>query len=159
MPVPASPSHEEVDPGPYFRLFNEIGIIAQLSRAMFEARLPKGMLVAHFAILNHLVRVGDGRMPLDLARAFQVPKATITHNLGVLQRHGLVRLAPNPADGRSKLVWITDGGRTFREAAIRDMTPDFARLAAEAPELDPASLTPDLTALREILDRMRDPRA
>jgi hypothetical protein len=26
----------------YFRLFNEIGIIEQLSRARFEARLPRG---------------------------------------------------------------------------------------------------------------------
>jgi hypothetical protein len=62
----------------YFRLFNEIGIIEQLSRARFEARLPKGVLVPHFTVLNHLMRVEDGRTPLELARAFQVPKTTLS---------------------------------------------------------------------------------
>jgi hypothetical protein len=39
----------------YFRLFNEIGILEQLSRARFEARLPKGVTVPHFSVLNHLM--------------------------------------------------------------------------------------------------------
>ena len=30
--------------------------------------LPEGFLVSHFAVLNHLVRLGDGRTPLDGAR-------------------------------------------------------------------------------------------
>jgi hypothetical protein len=61
----------------YFRLFNEIGIIEQLSRARFEARLPQGAPCPHFSVLNHLMRVEDGRTPLELARAFQVPKTTL----------------------------------------------------------------------------------
>ena len=46
-----------------FQLFNEIGIIGQLSRAMFEARLPDGLLLTHFTVINHLIRVKDGQTP------------------------------------------------------------------------------------------------
>ena len=98
----------------YFRLFNEIGIIEQLARTAFEARLPPGFVVAQFSVLNHLVRVGDGRTPLAIARAFQVPKTSMTHTLSVLEREGLIEIRKNPGDGRSKLVYITGAGERFR---------------------------------------------
>lgn len=139
-----------------FAVFNEIGILNQLSTAMFEARLPKGFVIGQFAVLNHLVRVRDGRTPLDLARAFQVPKTTMTHSLAVLERHGLVRLAPNPADGRSKRVWITDEGRRFRAAAIAALSPDLARIADAFPVDRLAPVLPELAALRKVLDALRD---
>ncbi len=78
----------------YFRLFNEIGIIDQLATTFLESRLPEGLLAPHFTVLNHLVRVKDGRTPLELAMAFQVPKTTMTHQLGVLERRGLVVRGP-----------------------------------------------------------------
>ena len=106
------------DPRLYFEFFNEIGIIEQLSRTLFEGRLPRGVLVSHFSILNHLIRGADGRTPLELARAFQVPKTTMSHSLGLLTGRGWVEMRPNPSDARSKCVWITEAGRRFREEAI-----------------------------------------
>jgi DNA-binding MarR family transcriptional regulator len=140
----------------YFTLFNEIGIIAQLSRAMFEARLPSAMLVSHFAVLNHLIRVQDGRTPLELARAFQVPKTTMTHTLSVLGVAGLVSQRPNARDGRSKRIWITEAGRTFRDTAIGALAPDLERLQEHFSPSEVERLLPQLTALRTILDAMRD---
>lgn len=140
----------------WFTLFNEIGILEQLSRAILEAHLPKGLIRPHFTVLNHLIRVADGRTPLELARAFQVPKPSMTHTLAGLERHGFVELRPNPDDGRSKQVWITPAGRAFRDRAIAAIGPDFDRLSDT---LDPdryAELLPALTRLREVLDRMRD---
>jgi DNA-binding MarR family transcriptional regulator len=139
----------------YFAFFNEVGIINQLATAMFEARLPQGFLVSQFAVLNHLIRVGDGRTPLDLARAFQVPKTTMTHTLVVLERHGLIRMAANPADGRSKCVWITDTGRAFRETAIAALQPDVAAMAGDFPAEQIAAMMPALTALRKMMDAAR----
>jgi DNA-binding MarR family transcriptional regulator len=140
----------------YFRLFNEIGIIEQLSRTIFEARLPPGFVLAQFSVLNHLVRVADGRTPYDLARAFQVPKTSMTHSLAVLGRAGLIEFRPNPKDGRSKLVHITPAGRKFRDEAIASLAPDFQRLAHAVPPQQVARLLPDLEALRQFLDRDRD---
>lgn len=140
----------------YFRLFNEIGIIEQLTRTIFEARLPPGFVLAQFSVLNHLVRVADGRTPLAMARAFQVPKTSMTHSLAVLERAGLIEFRPNPEDGRSKLVHITPEGRAFRERAIASLAPDMQRMAAAIPPEQVARLLPDLVALRQFLDRDRD---
>ncbi len=154
-----NPSHQG-GPDPaliaYFALFNEIGILAQLSSAMFEARLPPGVLVSQFAILNHLIRVKDGRTPLDLARAFQVPKTTMTHTLALLEGRGHVRLDTNPRDGRSKLVWITPDGRDFRNRAITMLMPDIEALARVFPADRVQAMLPHLTALRETMDARRD---
>ncbi|MDH4413215.1 MAG: MarR family transcriptional regulator [Rhizobium sp.] len=140
----------------YFRLFNEIGIIGQLSRSLLEARLPPGFVAAQFYVLNHLVRVGDGRTPLAIARAFQVPKTSMTHSLAVLEQAGLIEIRKNPGDGRSKLVHITDAGRQFRQDAIDALAPDLKRIAAAIPPDHVARLLPDLEVLRKFLDTDRD---
>ena len=140
----------------YFRLFNEIGIIGQLSRALLEARLPPGFVAAQFSVLNHLARVGDGSTPLVIAQAFQVPKNSMTHSLNVLEREGLIEIRRNPQDGRSKLVYITDKGRMFRDDVIGALAPDIARIAAAFPPDSVARLLPDLETLRKFLDADRD---
>ena len=139
----------------FFELFNEVGIIEQLSRALFEARLPSGMLVSHFSVLNHLIRVRDGRTPLELARAFQVAKTTMTHTLSVLERHALVEMRPNPADKRSKQVFISDAGRAFRERAIASLAPDIATLATRFDVDKVERMLPLLSELRRQLDEQR----
>lgn len=139
----------------FFPLFNEIGILAQLSAALFEARMPDGYLTSQFAVLNHLIRVKDGRKPMELARAFQVPKTTMTHTIGLLEKRGHVRLEENPKDGRSKLVWLTDAGRQFRDSAISAAAPDMAALARAFGPERAAQLIPHLSALREIMDASR----
>ena len=115
-----------MNPAPIFEFFNEIGIISQLSSALFSRTMPHGVHVAHFSILNHMVRLGDGRTPVQLASAFQLTKATMTHSLGVLEKAGFVRIEPNPQDGRSKLVHLTAEGRAFREEAIQSVRPGLS---------------------------------
>ena len=145
------------DPRPlFFRLFNEIGILEQLSRTIFQARLSHGMLVSHFAVLNHLLRVEDGRTPLELARAFQVPKTTMSHTLAGLEAAGFIRMKPNAADGRSKRVWITPAGQRFRNASIASVAPELNDLALAFSEDRVARILPELEALRKIMDRRRD---
>lgn len=139
-----------------FRLFNEIGIIEQLSRTMLEARLPDGLIAPHFTILNHLIRVRDGATPMEMARAFQIPKTSVTHTVGVLDRRGLVSVRPNPNDRRSKCVWLTDAGRALRDQVIADLEPDFAGMLAGLDLNDLAAIVPVLTNLREVMDHHRN---
>jgi DNA-binding MarR family transcriptional regulator len=140
----------------YFRLFNEIGIIGQLSRSLLEARLPPGIVAAQFSVVNHLVRLGDGKTPLALAHAFQVPKNSMTHSLTVLLREGLIEFRNNPQDGRSKLVYITAAGRSFQAKTIDALAPDIARIAAAFPPEFVVRLIPDLERLRKFLDADRN---
>jgi DNA-binding MarR family transcriptional regulator len=142
-------------PHEIFAFFNEIGIIAQLSSTLFNRSLPDGLSVAHFSILNHLVRLGDGRTPLQLASAFQVTKATMSHSIGVLSRRGFVRIEKHPDDGRSKLVFLTETGRAFRERAIEKSTDALAGLMGELDADAMANMLPRLRAVREALDRNR----
>lgn len=139
----------------YFEFFNEIGIISQLTRTVIERRLTEGLSLPHFSVLNHFVRLGDGRTPGELARAFQVPKNSMTNTLAGLQRRGLIDVRPSETDARSRLVYITDAGRAYREQAIAALGPDIARLAKLiAPSVIDA-LTPQLTELRRVLDENR----
>lgn len=140
----------------WFALFNDIAILAQLSGALMEARLPPGFLVSHYGVLSHLSRVKDGRTPLDLARAFQVPKTTMTHTLAGLEKAGLVRVAPNPADGRSKCVWLTEEGRSFLTRAVAALAPDMAALEAAHPLATLGEAPEALAHLRTVMDKMRD---
>jgi DNA-binding MarR family transcriptional regulator len=138
-----------------FEFFNEIGIISQLASAFFSKHLPDGVHVAHFSILNHLVRLGDKRTPVQIAQAFQITKATMTHSLGVLEKHGFIALEPNPGDGRSKLVILTPSGRAFREKAIAAVGPAFAPILAQLDAGDLFSMLPGLRKVRQILDANR----
>lgn len=139
-----------------FSFFNEVGIIGQLSNKLFERSLPEGFLVSHFAVLNHLVRLGDRRTPLAVARAFQVPKTTMTHTLSGLEKAGLIRFAPNPDDGRSKWVVLTREGRRFRDEAIARLQPAVAKMTRRIPADRVAAVLPVLVEIREYLDRERD---
>jgi DNA-binding MarR family transcriptional regulator len=149
-------SEPDPDIGLLFSFFNEVAIIGQLSGNLFERRLPAGFLVSHFAVLNHLARLGDGKTPLDLSRAFQVPKTTMTHTLAGLDKAGLIRFAPNPKDGRSKCVMLTEAGQAFRNDAIARLGPDLRAIAAAIPSDRVAAVLPLLAEVRAWLDRERE---
>jgi len=140
----------------YFQLFNEIGILSQLTRAMLEARLGDGMLLPHFTVLNHLIRVGEGTTPLKLSVAFQVPKASMTHTLAGLVKAGYIEMRENENDKRSKFVYITDAGRAFRSEAIQSLGPDVDELSKALSVREVKAILPALEKLRKTLDSQRD---
>ena len=139
-----------------FAVLNEIGIIAQLSAAAFEARLPDGMRLAHFRVLNHFARLGGERSMVRLADAFQVTKGAMTNTVGRLLERGYVTVRADPGDARAKLVSMTPEGEAARNAALAAMGEELARLrAAFAPEAWVGAL-PFLRELRTWLDADRD---
>ncbi len=141
--------------GAIFAFFNEVGIIHQLSSTLFQSRIPDGVTVAQFSILNHLIRVRDGQTPQALASAFQVPKTTMTHSLAGLVKRGFIEFRPHATDGRSKCVWLTGPGRTFRDQCIGALADDMKRLAPNLNIDDLIRMTPALADLRRVLDEDR----
>ncbi|MEQ8400801.1 MAG: MarR family transcriptional regulator [Roseitalea porphyridii] len=110
---------------------------------------------SHFAVLNHMVRLGDGRTPAELASAFQVTRATMSHTLTLLDRRGFIRLAANERDARSKLVFLTEDGRRFRNEAIGAVEA-MVRQVFDPQTLDHlAAALPHLQAIRKRLDENR----
>ncbi len=139
-----------------FRVFNEVGIIAQLSSTAFERVMPDGMTLAQFTILNHFVRLGGRRRPSDLARAFQVTRATMTSTLQRLEPKGLVNIIADESDGRGRLVEITDAGRAIHADCLARLAPVLASLLQTIGSAPFAAALAPLTEIREKLDRMRD---
>lgn len=142
-----------------FRLFNEIGIIAQLATSMFERAMPKGMTIAQFSLLNHFARLGGGKNPAALASAFQVTKATMTSTLQRLAAKGLVSIVPDPADGRGKRVSITDEGRQMRERCVAALAPELGELSKLWSPIESEVILSRLAELRQRLDKARHQRA
>ncbi|MCF6214961.1 MAG: MarR family winged helix-turn-helix transcriptional regulator [Emcibacter sp.] len=140
----------------YFSLFNEIGIISQLSSALVNEQLPKGLSNAHFNVLIHLDRLGDGQTPLAISRAFQLPKTTMTHTLCGLDAHQLIEMRPNPKDGRSKCVWLTQKGRVFRNKIISNLAPDLIKLSTQIPQDHILATVTALVEIRKIMDANRE---
>ena len=73
-----------------------------------------------------------------------------------LEKHGLVRTAPNPKDARSKCVFLTEDGRTFHQNAVSALGPALAKMTETIPPEDILAALPLLTRVREYLDQNRD---
>lgn len=143
------------DPTAY-RVFNEIGIINQLTGAAFREVLPRPLNTAMFGVLNHFVRLGDGKTPSALASAFQVSKPSMTSTLAKLEQAGFVRIAADPEDGRTKRVTITEAGRAARAEAVARTQALFAELEPHLRDFPMDRLLKDLAHLRAVLDAARD---
>ncbi|MBL0373170.1 MarR family transcriptional regulator [Rhizobium sp. KVB221] len=139
-----------------FRYFTEIAITAQLSGRLFEKVMPDGMTMAQFGILNHLSRVGNGQTPVEIARAMQVTKGTMTSTLGTLERAGFIETRPDARDGRSKRIEISSAGREAVRAAIAAVEPEVAFLARQVNIDDVDASLPIVEKLRKLLDERRN---
>jgi len=138
-----------------FGFFTEIGIIDQLATAIFANSLPDGVHPSHFGILNHLVRMGDGKSPMRIASAMQVTKNTMTHSLKILQDRGYINVQPDPEDGRGKLVFLTQAGRLFREEAIALVTKKVEPIIGREQIEIMRRVRDDLALMRAHLDNNR----
>ncbi len=139
----------------FFKVFNEIGIIHQLGSTAFEKTLPDGLKISQFSVLNHFVRLGEESTPLQLANAFQVTKGAMTNTLKRLLDRELITIRPDPNDGRSKRVFITEKGRTTRDQCIQRVAPLFVILKESLSESEFRAAIPFLEKLRQILDEER----
>jgi len=138
-----------------FQFMTEIGIIHQLGSTVMERSLTDGLTLPQFAVLNHLVRLGDQQSPVELARAMQVTKATMSSTLGRLERKGLVAGNPNPDDGRSRRIAITPRGRKVRDRAITAVAGHIADIEKEIGTAALENGLPLLRKVRTLLDRAR----
>jgi DNA-binding MarR family transcriptional regulator len=151
--LPAVPSAAE---DLLFQTFNEIGIISQLATARLERVLPMGLRASQFSILNHMVRLGDGRTHQALTNAFQVTKGAMTNNLTRLLDKGLLTMQVDALDGRVKRYYLTSDGRRVREEARVAIGLGYDELLAAFEQQEFADALPFLRRLRSYLDEHRE---
>ena len=140
---------------PLFSYFNEIGIIAQLSNALFERSLPDGLNNSQFGVLNWFARVDSQATPGRLATAFQVTGGAMTNTLKKLEAKDLVKIEPDEFSGRKKKVTITLKGEKVRKQAIAAAAPLFQEFAENFPQENIELQLGQLQKVREYLDQRR----
>lgn len=128
----------------------------ELEQRAFGAVIAAGFDDITLAQARVLQRIGPaGTRLTELAEASQVNKQTAGGLVDQLEEAGYVRRAPDPADGRARLILLTDKAL----AAVPIANAEVARVEAEwAAHLGPrrmAALRDALAALREITDPYR----
>ena len=102
---------------------------------------------AHGAIGQHIK--DSGSRVTELAQLAQLTKPTVVYLVNELERLGYVERIPDPADGRAKLVHLTERGMRAQKAGreiVARIEQDWSRLLGEG----------DFATLRELLQRLHD---
>ena len=102
---------------------------------------------AHGAIGQHIS--DRGSRITELAQLAQLSKPTVVYLVNDLERLGYVERIPDPADGRAKLVCLTERGARAQEAArgiIAEIEQDWGELLG----------ADDFAVLRALLQRLHD---
>ena len=134
-------------------LFSEILVVDQLARASVARRLPKGMELSHFSVLNHLAHAGTERSPAQLAKAFHLTRGAMTNTLHKLEWAGWVHIRPDWEDARRKMVSISPAGQAARDAALAAIAPVISDVADKVGD---EKLRMVLPVLREMRMKLRD---
>ena len=75
-----------------FKAMTEIGIISHLADNIFAKHLPKGLTIAQFGVLNHLLRLNRQETIGELASAMQVSQPSMSSTVRKLEDKGLIKL-------------------------------------------------------------------
>ncbi|WP_250475973.1 MarR family transcriptional regulator [Caballeronia sp. GAFFF1] len=88
----------------------------QISR-LYDSHLePAGLRITQFLTLAALNEVGS--TPVNaLAERLDIERTAMGKMVGFLERDGYVTIKPSPTDGRSRLIELTEEGRSLHERA------------------------------------------
>jgi len=86
-----------------------------------------------FDVLASLRRAGKpyALLPRELIRENLVTSGTMTNRIDRLEKRGLVSRRPDPADGRSIIVSLTQAGKELVDAAFTELLNLEAELLAD----------------------------
>ncbi len=120
--------------------------LMQAAETSVEAGLQgTGLTVRMRAILEMLHKHGDQTVP-DLAARLQIQRQYVQLMVNETLGAGLTEQRPNPRHKRSRLLALTDQGRTMIQAII---TRELALIQTIGSELDDQEVE---TALRVVMD-------
>src|SRR3954451_11289032 len=109
MPAP-TPSLDGDQLGAYFALI-EVGSLLRHAVEQ-QLRAAGDLSYVQFQLLARLGDAPEGSQRMtDLADGVVYSRSGLTYQAGLLEKAGLVRRAPSPANERSVTVTITDAGR------------------------------------------------
>ncbi len=129
---------------------------ARLGARVGEARLrPLGLGAAYLPVLS-MLSDGGRLAQRDLAARARIEQPTMAQLLARMDRAGLIRRSPDPADGRSQLVSLTERARSRLPAARAVLTRGDREATAGLTGRDVATLRRLLGRVIGNLEAMAD---
>ena len=96
-----------------------ISLAARAFARLSEARLkPLGFGVGHLPVLVALQN-GQAVTQRDLAQFARIEQPSMAQMLARMERDGLIRRTPDPADGRSSRITLTEAAHARLPQALR----------------------------------------
>jgi len=117
-----------------------------LARRFDEALRPLGLTNGQFSLLMSLNRPEPPAMAA-VASLLAMDRTTLTAALKPLARRGLVRIASDPADRRSRLIALTMKGMTLLARAVPIWQHTHREVEELLPDGDPHRLRSNLDVL------------
>jgi DNA-binding MarR family transcriptional regulator len=117
-----------------------------LARRFDAALQPFGLTNGQFSLMMSLNRPQPAGMA-DVATLLAMDRTTLTAALKLLERRGLVKVTPDPADRRSRLLTLTPKGKGLLARAVPVWESTHKKIEAALPSGTAASLRTDLRAL------------
>ncbi len=117
-----------------------------LARRYDEALRPVGLTNGQFSLMMSLNRPEPPRIG-EVADLLAMDRTTLTANLKPLERRGLVTVAVDETDRRSRRLSLTDAGRALLVQAMPIWDRTQAEIEALVTGSDPDTLRADLRAL------------
>jgi DNA-binding MarR family transcriptional regulator len=108
----------------------DVFLTNQRRKRMIEVALAPAELPAEDYPLYVLVGAEGPWTPTGLSRRLEMPLSTMLFRLGRLERRGHAERVPNPDDGRSYLIRLTEEGKRLLGEA-RPMFRDYAEAVEE----------------------------
>jgi MarR family transcriptional regulator, organic hydroperoxide resistance regulator len=110
-----------------------------------------GLPLAWLEIMQVVSATGDCRV-LDIAKALSITVGGASKVVDKVEAAGWCRRQPNPTDGRSNLIQLTEAGERLLETANTTFASALAAdLGAAAPATELAQLSATLRRLRQHL--------
>ena len=116
-----------------------------LARRFDNALKPLGLNNGQFSLMMALNRPEPAPMG-PVAHVLAMDRTTLTAAAKVLERRGLVETLPDPKDGRSRLMRLTEAGTALLAAAL----PIWTRVHGELDEEIGQEMAPLRKTLAEI---------
>ncbi|NQE62732.1 MarR family winged helix-turn-helix transcriptional regulator [Caulobacter sp. RHG1] len=119
-----------------------------------EARLkPLGFGVGHLPVLVAL-RDGQASTQRDLARFARIEQPPMAQMLARMERDGLIQRTPDPADGRSSRITLTEAAQVRLPDAIAVLLQGNAEVLSGFSKEETTTLIQLLTRLIDNLERV-----
>jgi DNA-binding MarR family transcriptional regulator len=117
-----------------------------LARRFDDALRPFGLTNGQFSLLMSLNRPEPPAMG-PLASLLAMDRTTLTAALKPLERGGLVKIIPDPSDGRSRILKLTVKGRNLMARALPAWKRTHDEVERMIPGEAPEALRRSLRAL------------